>query len=79
MFETIYLDYTGDPPAASEYTILVYKLRQAQRAQKIHEEMNARMLRRHATRVAEARARLEAEVERLRDEAKKLGVHHAGS
>jgi hypothetical protein len=74
LFESVYLDYTGDPPAASEYTLLLYKLRQAERAEATHKAMNERMLRRHADRVKEARAKLEAEIARLRREAERLGI-----
>jgi hypothetical protein len=74
LFESVYLDYTGDPPAASEYTRLLSRLREAELAEQTHKEMNERMLARHAARVKEARARLEAELDRLRREAIRLGI-----
>ena len=66
MFESIYLDYTGEVPPLSHYAVLAYQLRIAERAKKIHEEMHARVLAKHTARVAAARAALESEVERLK-------------
>lgn len=66
MIESIYADVWGDRPNTSRYTLLIEKLAAAERAKNVHEAMTRRVLKAHDRRIAETRAELEAESERLR-------------
>ena len=66
MIESIYIDVRDNSGRASRYTLLIEKLAAAERAKHVHEAMARRVLKLHDARIAETRAELEKEGERLR-------------
>ena len=66
MIESIYLDSADYGRHASRYTLLFEKLRAAEAAKHMHDEMAARVSALHQARIAQVRKDLEAEGERLR-------------
>jgi hypothetical protein len=53
------------PDPVSQYAVLIERLRQAEGAKKVHDEMVARTARIHTQKIQQIRAQLEAEIERL--------------